>query len=83
MFLAHRPSPSSVHTFVHFSETPGPIFFKCLLEPFVNGGLKIYTNGFGPLIKITLHGTNLLLQNEESFKAESWYIALGTQGLPG
>ena len=24
---------------------------------------------------------NLLFQNQESFKAESWYIALGTQGL--
>ena len=23
-----------------------------------------------------------LNQNEESFEAESWYIALGTQGLP-
>ena len=24
-----------------------------------------------------------LLQNQESFKAESWYKASGTQGLPG
>ena len=25
---------------------------------------------------------NLLLQDGESFKAESWYIPLGTQGIP-
>ena len=25
---------------------------------------------------------NLLLRNQESFEAESWYIALGTQDLP-
>ena len=34
------------------AETPGPIFFKFLLDPSVNGGLKIYTNGIGPLIKM-------------------------------
>ena len=34
------------------SETPGPIFFKFLLEPSVNGGLKIYTNGLSLLIKL-------------------------------
>ena len=44
-----------------FSETPGPIFFKFRMEPFVNGGLKIYTNGRGPLIKMatmTIYGKN-------------------------
>ena len=25
---------------------------------------------------------NLFLQNQESFEVKSWYIALGTQGLP-
>ena len=35
-----------------FSETPGPIFFKLNVEPSVNGGLKICTNGHGLLIKI-------------------------------
>ena len=43
------------------SETPGPIFFKFLLEPSVNGGLKIYTNGLGPLIKVAampIYGKN-------------------------
>ena len=25
---------------------------------------------------------NLILQNQESYEAESWYIVLGTQGLP-
>ena len=70
------------------SETTGPVFFKFLLEPSVNGGLKIYTNSLGPLIKIAaipIYGEtlkNLLLQNQESFKADSCYRALGTQGHP-
>ena len=45
----------------NFSETPGPIFFKFLLVPFVNGGLKICTNGLSPLIKMTampIYGKN-------------------------
>ena len=43
------------------SETPGPIFFKFLLEPSVNEGLKIYTNGLGLLIKMAsmpIYGKN-------------------------
>ena len=34
------------------SETPGPIFSKLHVEPSVKGGVKIYTNGHGPLIKM-------------------------------
>ena len=40
---------------------PGPIFIKFHMEPSVNGGLKIYTNGHGPLIKLavmTIYGKN-------------------------
>ena len=49
----HRPSvcpstPSNKFS----SETPGPIFFKLHVEPSVKGGLKICTNGHGPLIKM-------------------------------
>ena len=51
--------------------------------------LIICLTGFAPLNKMAtmpIFGKktlkNLLLQNQESFKAESWYIALGTQGLP-
>ena len=43
------------------SVTPRPIFFKFLLEPSGNGGLKIYTNGLGPLIKMAampIYGKN-------------------------
>ena len=36
-----------------YSETPGPIFFKFCMAPSVNWGLKIYTNGHGPSIKMT------------------------------
>ena len=34
------------------SETPGPNFIKLHVEPCVKGGLKICTNGHGPLIKM-------------------------------
>ena len=70
------------------SETPGPIFFKLHVEPSVQGRLKICSNGHGPLTKMAampIYGKtlkNLFLQNQESFKAESWYIASWTQGLP-
>ena len=51
------------------------------------GGVEICTNGYGPLIKMAampIYGKtlkSLLLQNQESFKAESWYIASWTQDL--
>ena len=49
--------PSIVHPSAplnNFSETPGSVFFKFNLEPSVNGGLKIFTNGLGPLIKMAV-----------------------------
>ena len=52
--LAVRRRPSvrrpSTHKNDFSSETPGPIFFKLHMEPSVKGGLKICTNGHGPLI---------------------------------
>ena len=76
----------SVHTFKQL-QTPGPVFFKLHVEPSVEGGLKICTNGHSLLIKMATmpYGVKTLknlLQNRESFEAKSWYIALGTLGLP-
>ena len=45
--VIHLPTPLN-----KVSEIPGPIFFKFHMEPSVNGGLKIYTNAHGPLIKM-------------------------------
>ena len=45
-----RPSSTPLN---NFSETLGPVFFKLHVEPSVKGGLKIYTNGHSPLIKMT------------------------------
>ena len=86
--------PSSVCPSVHTFERPplkplGQYFFKIHVQPSVyKRGLKICTNGHGPLIKMepcpymVKTPKNLLLQNQESFKTESQYIALLTQGLP-
>ena len=71
------------------SEIPGPIFSKLHVEPSGKGGLKSYTNCYGPLIKMAAMSIydktlkTLLFQNQETFKAESWYITSRTQGLPG
>ena len=87
-YCDHLPSvvrPSSTHLNDFSSETPGPIFFKLHVEPSVKYGLKICTNGHSPLIKMAampIYSKNLLLQNQESFQAESWYVASLTQGLP-
>ena len=52
----------SVHTFERLSSvTPWPIFFKLHVEPSFQGGLKIYTNGHGLLIKMAtmpIYGKN-------------------------
>ena len=62
MIYDHLPSVGSSTPLNDFSSvTPGPIFFKFLLEPSVNGELKICTNGFGPLIKMAampIYGKN-------------------------
>ena len=45
---------------VFSSVIPGPIF-KLHMESSVEGGLKIYTNGYGPLIKMValpIYGKN-------------------------
>ena len=58
------------------------------MGPSVKTVLTIYLNGSMQLNKMAIAGPymvkrlkNLLLQNRESFEAESWYIASGTQGL--
>ena len=69
------------------SVTPRPIFFKHHVEPSVKGGLNICSNSHISFIKMAampIHGKTLkdfLLQNQESFKAEFWYIESWTQGL--
>ena len=54
-------------------------FHKITNGAFCQKGLIICLNGCHAYMVKTLK--NLLLQNQESFKAESWYIALGTQAL--
>ena len=72
---------------VFISPEPKANFLQVYVEHSVKGRLKIYINGHGPFIKMrpcpymvkTLK--NLLLQNQESFKAEFWYIVSWTQVL--
>ena len=58
------------------SKTPRPFFLEILPEPFINGELKSYTKGRGPLIKMAamaiyrVKTLKNLLQNQESLKAE-------------
>ena len=58
------------------------------MMPSVEWVLTIRSNGSALSNKIDDMPTygktlqTLLLQNQENFKAESWYIALGTQELP-
>ena len=81
-----RPSSTPSNDFS--SEAPKPVFFKLHVEPSFEGGLKIYTNSHGPLDKMAampIYGKTLktlLLQNQESFGADSWYMASETKGLP-
>ena len=71
-----------------FSETAIAIFTSFHMRPSVERVLLICLNGSAPLNKMAamfIYGKTLkylLLQNEESFEAESWYIALGTKDLP-
>ena len=48
------PCPCAIYMYkivysLNFSETIAPVFFKLYEEPCDKGGLKIYTNGLGPL----------------------------------
>ena len=53
MILAIRPSVRPFTPLNDFYQTPGPNFFKLHVAPSVKGGLKICTNGHGPLIKMS------------------------------
>ena len=66
----------------------GAICTRFHIGPSVERLFTICLNSSTPLNKmavIPIYGKrtlkNLLLLNQESFKAESWYIALGNQGL--
>ena len=77
--IRRRPSesvrclPSHLNDFS--SKTSGPISFKLHVKTYVKGGLKIYTNGHGLLIKMAAMPIyskilkNILLQNQESLGA--------------
>ena len=56
------------------------------MGPSVEVVLRNCSNGFALMNKMAampMYGKTLQnLQNQESFEAESWYIASGTQGLP-
>ena len=73
-----------------FSESSRAIFTRFHTGPSVERILTICSNGSAPLNKMAampIYGKknlkNLLLQNQESFGADSWYIASWTQDLPG
>ena len=71
---------------VFFSETACAIFRRYHMELSVERVLTICTNSCAPLNKMAampINGkkTYFFLQNQESFEAESWYLALGTHGL--
>ena len=62
-------------------------FNQIHMGPFVEMVLTIWSNGFAPLNKMAampIYGKTLknLLKNQESFEAESWYVASGTPSLP-
>ena len=89
--LAFPPSsvcPLSTPLNIFSSVTTGPIFFKLHAPPSVKGGIEnLYKWSLSdksrwppcPIMLKTLK--NLLLQNQESFKAESWSVTLWTQYL--
>ena len=58
------------------------------MGPSVERVLTVCLNGSVPLIKMAamlICGKTFktfLLQNQESFESESWYLAFGTQSLP-
>ena len=65
-YCDHLPSVVRPSTTLNdfFSVTPGSIFFRLHVEPYVKGGLKICTNGQGLLIKmvampIHVYGKNI------------------------
>ena len=70
------------------SESPGPNFYKLHVEPFVKRDWKfvqmvtVREVRWPPCPYLVKTLKNLLFQNQESFEAESWYIAFGTPGLP-
>ena len=63
-----------------------PVFTRFHMGPFVEVIVTICSNGFAQLnnmVAMPIYGKTLknLLQNEEIFEAESWYVASETQGV--
>ena len=74
--ITYRPSSVDRTPFIPLngisSETPGPVFFKLNVEPFVKGGLKICSNEQGLLIKMAamlIYGKtlNIVFRTEKAF----------------
>ena len=71
------------------SKTAWAIFTRFHMGPSVEKTLAINLNRFASLNKMAVmliydkkHFKNLLLQNQEMFEADSWYIASRAQSLP-
>ena len=73
---------------IFFSETTGPIETKYHVEPPLNGGTKVCSNGPGHMAKMATmptHGKNLknlLLRNQKADDLETWFAASGAWVLP-
>ena len=71
-----------------FLETAWPIEAKFYVEPPLDGGTKVWTNGLGHMTKMAampVYGKNSkshLLWNQKVDDLESWCAALGTWVLP-
>ena len=66
------------------SEATGPTEAKFHVEPPLDWGTKVCSNGPGHMTKIaTMHiyGINLLL-NQKAYDLETWYVASGARVLP-
>ena len=80
----------SVSTFsnIFSSETTGPIEAKFHVEPPLDGGTKVCSNGPGHMTKMAASPymvktlKNLLLRNQKADNRETWYAASGAQALP-
>ena len=71
-----------------FLETAWPTEAKFYVEPPLNGGTKVWSNGLGHMTKMAtmpIYGKKSkshLLWNQKVNDLESWYAALETQALP-
>ena len=84
--MVRRPLSVVVRLFTisnaFFSETAWPIKAKFYVEPFWEGGTKVYINrpGHMPIYGKNLK-KNLLLRNRKAYDLETWHVASGTEAL--